>query len=124
VAGAAAGSGLAEGVRDSDGLADGVPDSGGLPEGVPDSDGLAETLVLAEAVAAPLDEMVGVGETLPAGENEDDVGSAEGVDPVQPETAAEESMATVPQPMRINLAPSLIPAIAVRTFTQISPRTA
>jgi hypothetical protein len=58
-----------------------------------------------------LDETVGVGEVVSAGENE-----VEGVDPEQAETDAEARMVMVPQPMTANLAVSPAPAMVVRTF--------
>jgi hypothetical protein len=118
VAGAAVGSGLADGL--------GVADAGaacvtvGVTVGVPDGDTelLAEVLALtlAEPLAVLLDETAPVGEVVPAGENE--VGTDEGVDPVQAETAAEASMTMAPQPMTANLALSPVPAMVVRTFME------
>ncbi len=97
VAGAAAGSRLADGLGVAEGLA----------------------LTLAEL----LDEEAGVGEVGFAGENE--VGTPEGVDPaegvdppVQAETAAEASMVMVLQPMTANLALSPVPAMPVRIFME------
>ncbi len=112
------GSGLADGLGVCDGVSDGVPDgvSDGVPDGVPD--GLAEglALVLPEALTVPLEKIVGVGEVVPAGENEDD--PAEGVDPEQAESAAEASMVMLPQPMTVNIALSPVPAMVVRTFME------
>ena len=117
VGGGAVGNGLVEGLPVADG------DVGGLTEG------RAEGLVLARGVltpAVPLDEALRVGEAVPAGEEvgsaaegEDDVGSAaEGEDVVQAEIAAEASMATMPQPSAVSLAPSPVPAGVVRTFME------
>jgi hypothetical protein len=90
VAGAAAGSRLADGLGVTEGLA----------------------LTLAELLA----EEAGVGEVGFAGENE--VGTPEGVDPVQAESAAEASMVMVLQPMMANLALSPVPAMVVRIFME------
>jgi hypothetical protein len=87
VAGAAGGTGLAEGL--GDGL--GFTDCDGLAEGLADAlaDGLA--LWLVEGLAVPL---VGVGEELAPGDNE---GSpAEDEVPKQAETVAETSMVMMP----------------------------
>jgi hypothetical protein len=62
----------------------------------------------------PLDETIGVAEPVPPGENE--VGVAEGEDAVQAETDTEASMVKVAQPMAVNLALSLIPAMVVCIF--------
>jgi hypothetical protein len=108
VAGAAAGSGLADGLGVADASA--VCVSVGVTD--VDTELLAEglALTLADSLAV-LDETVGVGEVVSAGENE-----VEGVDPEQAETAAEARMVMVPQPMTANLALSLTPAMVVRTF--------
>lgn len=106
------GSGLAEGL--------GVADVGAVcvTVGVADGDTapLADGLALAEAAAVLLAEIADVGEVGAAGENE--VGTAEGVDPVQAETAAEASMVMVLQPMTASLALSPVPAMVVRTFME------
>ena len=116
VAGGTVGSGLAEGLGVADfgavcvavGVTDGDP--------APLADGLALALALAELLAVLLAVLADVGEVGPAGENE--VGTAEGVDPVQAETAAEASMVMVLQPMTANLALSPVPAMVVRTFME------
>lgn len=66
----------------------------------------------------PLDLTWGVGETPAPGENEEDVGSAVGVDPVQAESAPEASMVMVPQPTRASFALSPVFANAIRTFME------
>jgi hypothetical protein len=117
VAGAAVGSGLADGL--------GAADVGASCVAVCVTDGDSEALalslaellaVLPDELAVLPDEIVDVGEADPAGENE--VGTAEGVDPAQAETAAEASMVMVLQPMTANLALSHVPAMVVRTFME------
>lgn len=105
VAGAAVGTGLA--------CAPGVAGAGvaGRDAGRP-ADGLA--LTPAEPLAVLPAEAAGVGEVGAAGENE--VGTGEGLDAVQPETAAEISMVMVLQPMTASLALCLAPAMVVRTL--------
>jgi hypothetical protein len=44
--------------------------------------------------------------------------AAGGVDPEQAEIAAEASMAMAPQPMTLNIALSLVPAMIVRSFME------
>ena len=102
VAGAAVGSGLADGL----GVADGVADRLGVADGL--------TLALGVVtLAVPLGKC-GVAEPVPAGENV--VGVAEGEDAVQAETDAEASMAKVAQPTPVNLALSPVPMMVVRIF--------
>jgi len=105
VAGAAVGNGLADGL--------------GVADGLGDADGLAEELALAlgvMALAVLLDKIVGVAAPVPPGEN--GVGVAEGEDAVQAETDTEASMVKVAQPMAVDLALSLIPAMVVRIFME------
>jgi hypothetical protein len=113
VAGAAVGSRLAGRLGVADRVTDwlGVTDRRGVTD--PDADGLG--LALAEALAVALGKVVGVGESVPAGENEED-GPAAGVDREQAETAAKAS--TMPQPMRINLALRAARAKVGGTFTE------
>jgi hypothetical protein len=81
-----------------------------------DAGGLA--LLLGEELAGELavarGKVVGVGERLPAGENEEE-GPAEGVDPEHAETAAKAS--TMPQPTTVNLALRPARAKVGGTFT-------
>jgi hypothetical protein len=113
VGGAAVGNGLADGLRVADGDGDGLRVADGLRVPGGDAGGLALGVV---TLAVPLGKAGGVAEALTAGE---DVGSAaEGEDVVQAETAAEVSMVKVPQPMAVNLAPSPVPAVLVRTFME------
>jgi hypothetical protein len=115
VGGAAVGNGLADRLRVADGDGDGLRVADGLCVADGDAGGLALALGVVTR-AEPLGEAAGVAEALTAGE---DVGSAaEGEDVVQAETAAEVSMVKVPQPMAVNLAPSLVPAVLVRTFME------
>jgi hypothetical protein len=115
VGGAAVGNGLSDGLGvaacDADGLGVAACDADGLGVAACDADGLGVV-----TLAVPLDNPVGVAETLAPGENL--VGAAEGEDAVQAETATEASMAKVPQPMAVNLALSPVPAVAVRTFME------
>jgi hypothetical protein len=92
------------------------PPAAGAAAGTRLADGLGVSEGLALALAELLDEEAGVGEVDPAGENE--VGTDEGVDPVQAETAAEASMVMALQPMTANLALSPVPAMAVRIFME------
>jgi hypothetical protein len=97
----------------------------GLADGLGVADGLAEELALAlgvMALAVPLDKIVGVAERVPPGENE--VGVAEGEDAVQAETDTEASMVKVAQPMAVDLALSLIPAMVVCIFMDLLMRLA
>jgi hypothetical protein len=80
------------------------------------ADGLAEGLAL--TLAELLDETAGVGEVVRAGENEGEGDPAEGVDPVQAESAAETRMVMAPQPMMVKIALSPVPAMVVRTFME------
>jgi hypothetical protein len=73
---------------------------------------------LGVAVAVSLGVAVPVGETPPPGENEDEDGSAVGVDPEQAETAAEASMAMVPQPTTNSLALCPVFAMVMGTFME------
>jgi hypothetical protein len=111
VAGAAAGTGLADSLAGASCVGVGV----GVGVGVSVGEGLA--LALAEAVAVLLGETEGVGEPVPPGENETD-GPAEGVDPEQAERVMEASNAMVPQPVMANLALSPVLALVVRTFME------
>jgi hypothetical protein len=107
VAGAAVGNGLADRLSAADGRAEGVA--------------LALRVVaLAELLRATL----GVAEAVRAGENV--VGVAEGdEDPVQAETDAEASMATVTQPAAVSLALSPVPKmVVVRIFMGLLMRPA
>jgi hypothetical protein len=74
-------------------------------------------LGLSEPVAVPLDGVCGFGEVLLPGENGVDA-PAEGVEgpPEHAETAAEASIVMVPQPTKVNIALSPVPAMAARTF--------
>jgi hypothetical protein len=81
---------------------------------VPDGD--ADALGANGGDTVPLAVISGVGEELPAGDNED--GPAEGVDPEQAETAAEASIPMVPQPMMVSIALSPAPATVMRTFME------
>jgi hypothetical protein len=131
VSGAAAGSGVldgwwwwwwcdGDGDGDGDGEGDGEADAVGRGRAVWGV-GLGLGVVglgLGETVGLPLGEAVAVGEMLPAGENDDDVGSAVGVDPEQAETAPEASMVMAPQPRTVSFALSPVPAMAVLTFTE------
>lgn len=124
VAGAAVGNGLAEGlgVGDAEGL--GVGDAEGLGVADGDSGGVAVadaeagTLAPAEPVAVPLAETAGVGEPGLAGENEVAGAPADGVEPEQPETAAEKRTAMMLHPMRASRALSPARAMAVRSIMQ------
>jgi hypothetical protein len=82
------------------------------------ADGLAEWLTLAlgeVALAEALGTTLDVAEKVPAGENE--VGIAEGEDPVQAETDAEASTVKAAQPAAVaNLARSPVPMMVVRIF--------
>jgi hypothetical protein len=75
-------------------------------------------LGLGETVAVLLGEALTVGEKLPPGENDDDVGSAVGVEPEQAETAAGARMVMVPKPTTASFALSPVLAMAARTFTE------
>lgn len=97
---------------DTDGLGFTDRDTGWLGVTGCDTDGLA--LVLGETLLGET-LTVGVGERVPAGENDED-GPADGVDPEQAETAAEAR--TMPQPMRANLALRPVRARAVGTFIE------
>jgi hypothetical protein len=118
VAGAAVGKALADGLGVADtvtvcvtvGAAAGATgDEAALLAGA-----LALALACADPPAVPPGETLGVGEPDLAGENE--VGTEEGVDPPQAETAPETSMAMLLQPMTANLALERCPAMVVRAF--------
>jgi hypothetical protein len=101
VAGAAVGNGLADRLRL--GVADGR------------AEGLALALRVA-TLAEPLGVAVGVAEVVPAGENVVGVAEGEDEDAVQAETDAEASIATVAQPVAVNLALNPVPQLVARTF--------
>lgn len=83
---------------------------------VGDTGSLAEllALVLAEPLAALPAETADAGEVLPAAASE--VGAADGVDPVQAETATETTIAMAVQPRTVSFALKPLSVIAVRTF--------
>jgi len=111
VAGAAAGSALDDGLGSTDFDSEGLGATGCDPGGL--------ALGIAVGLRVPLGKPVGIGEMVPAGENEDDGdGAADGVDPEQPETAAEAIMAMVAQPITVNPALSPIPAAVMRAFME------
>ena len=117
VAVAAVGNGLADRLGDADrpGDAEGRGEADRLGEAAGRED--VEGLVLGfgvVALAVPLAEAVGVADALVEGE--DGGSAAEDGDVVQAETAAEASMAAMPQPTAVNLALRPVPAMAVRTF--------
>ena len=64
--------------------------------------GLGEVPELAPEEAPAVCDPVGLGGSVPAGENED--GPAEGVEPEQPESATEVRMTAAPQPATVSLA--------------------
>jgi hypothetical protein len=101
VAGAPTGSGL------GDGLGEGDADASG--ECAADSDGVG----LSAAPAPSLAELLGLGETLPPGENE---GGVRDPPPEHAETDTEASMVMVPQPSMASLALSPVPVMAGRTL--------
>jgi hypothetical protein len=111
VAGAAAGTGLADAVW----LCVFV----GVGVGVGDAESLGVELALslAESVAVLLAEIEDVGEEVPPGENDGD-GPAEGVDPEQAERVTEASNAMVLHPVMANFALSPGLALVVRTFME------
>jgi pyruvate/2-oxoglutarate dehydrogenase complex dihydrolipoamide acyltransferase (E2) component len=89
----------------------------GLGLGLPLALGLG--LGLGLGLVVPVGATLPVGETLAPGENEDEDGSAVGVDPEQAETAPEASMVMVPQPTTTaSLALSPVFAMAMRTFME------
>ena len=76
--------------------------SGGGVLGVGLGLGSGEVLVLAPEEAPAVRDPVGLGGSVPAGENED--GPADGVEPEHPESATEARMTTAPQPATVSLA--------------------
>jgi hypothetical protein len=105
VAGAAAGTGLADAWC--------VWVGAGVGVGV----GVSVGVALAEAVAVLVAEAEGVGELVPPGENDTD-GPAEGVDPEQAERVTEATNAMVLNPVMAILALSPVFAPAARTFME------
>jgi hypothetical protein len=83
---------------------------------VDDAGSLGEllALMLAEPLAALAAETADAGEVRPAAESE--VGAADGVDPVQAETATQTSIAMVLQPTTVSLVLRPLLVIAARTF--------